>query len=267
MELLIDFLKPMMHSSKLTRVGAQSDGGYVLPELIFSGEPLNLVTFGVGYEFSFEKDLLSREKNSNVVMYDYSCGMFGTIERLWALIKSLEFLRALKVVFHYLRWQIFHILNFKRVRFIAKYISLEGNAQAISFQEMMADWGKIKNGGKSILKIDIERDEYKLLTVDVISAITDNFDVLVMELHGVEDFYSEIKTIHDNFVEGGYFVCHLHHNNYTHYIPSEKLTNCFEISYCSQMLQSAEALKSNNFPKEGLDYPCNRKKKDVSWSV
>lgn len=267
MKLLIDFLQPMMHSSKLTRVGAQSDGGYVLPELMFSGEPLNLVTFGVGYEFSFERDLLSREKSSKVLMYDYSCGLFGTIERLVTAVKSLKFLSALKIMINYLRWKTFHIMNVKRIRFIAKYISQEANAQAVSFQQMMADWGEFKNDGKSMLKIDIERDEYRLLTVDTIKVITDNFDVLVMELHGVEDFYNEIKIIHDNFVEAGYFVCHLHHNNYTHYIPSEKLTNCFEISYCSERLQSPEALASNEFPKEGLDYPCNSKLKDVSWCV
>ena len=267
MKLLIDVLKPMMHSSKLTRVGAQSDGGYVLPALLFSGEPLNLVTFGVGYEFSFEKDLLSREKNSNILMYDYSCGLFGTIERLVTAVKSLKFLSALKIVINYLRWKIFHIMNVKSIRFIPKYISREENAQAISFQEMMVDWGEFKNDGRSILKIDIERDEYNLLTVDIIKNITDNFDVLVMELHGVEDYYSEIKSMHDYFAESGYFVCHLHHNNYTHYIPSEKLTNCFEISYCSERLQSSEALASNEFPKEGLDYPCNSKIKDVSWNV
>lgn len=264
---LIDFLQPRMHSSKLTRVGAQSDGGYVLPELILTCESLNLVTFGVGYEFSFEKSLLSRKKNSNVLMYDYSCGFFGSIERLVTAAKSLKPLTAFKIVIHYLRWKIFHIMNVKRVRFFAKYISLETNNQSISFQDMLANFKKFKNDGKSILKIDIERYEYKLLTPNIIKDITDNFDVLVMELHGLEDFYSEIKKIHDNFIEAGYFVCHLHHNNFTHYIPSEKLTNCFEITYCSERLQLPEVLENNEFPKEGLDYPCDMRKNDVPWRV
>ena len=80
------FLKPKF-SVKLKRLGSKHDGGYFVPQkLIFATE--NLICFGLGFNWDFEKDFLKYNKSCKLMIYDHTVTYFSLIINFF---KSLFF--------------------------------------------------------------------------------------------------------------------------------------------------------------------------------
>ena len=137
MTALINEIKPKMHEADLIRVGGKHDGGYVLPKSIFNGESLNIVTIGVGYEYSFEKDILKKGKDVNILMYDFSCGFLGTIERMFNNLKLRKYLGSIKPLIQYILLNFFFLSHIRDIRFVAKYISSGKDSKSSSIDEII----------------------------------------------------------------------------------------------------------------------------------
>ena len=58
-------------SEKLIRVGRKNDGGYVLPGILIN-ETDGLLSFGYGYDSSFEEEYINLSNNS-VIIFDHTC--------------------------------------------------------------------------------------------------------------------------------------------------------------------------------------------------
>ena len=95
-----NFLKPIEFSD-LVRFGKVHDGGYIVPEKIIK-ESDGLISFGYGYDPSFEYDYIKNTGNK-VHIYDYTCNSYYLIKLFLKYIKRfLLFRKKLKdVVFHY----------------------------------------------------------------------------------------------------------------------------------------------------------------------
>ena len=110
---------------------------------------------------------------------------------------------------------------------------------------------------KTLLKIDIERDEYKILS----EIINLNILCLIIEF---TDFEQNIDQI-ENFVKNTCLkIIHVHGNNFGG-IDAKGNPKHLEITFGNPKLVNINEDKINllKYPIQGLDYPNDTKKNDV----
>lgn len=83
------FLKPQINI-KLVRFGNNWDGGYLIPACIVDRTEY-LISFGVGYDWSFEKDFKTANKNLRVFCYDHT-----VTRRFWYKYTIIAFFDFIK---------------------------------------------------------------------------------------------------------------------------------------------------------------------------
>jgi len=140
------FLKPKL-SVKLKRLGSKNDGGYFVPKkLILATE--NLICFGLGFNWDFEKDFLKYNKSCKLMIYDHTVTYFSLIidffkSLFFSLRYRKEFSKVLKI-FDYLRF-------FRAFRAVHKKIKSEAQISKNSVKLMLKKHLKIKE--KFFLKL------------------------------------------------------------------------------------------------------------------
>ena len=169
-------LLPYKIEHKLLRLGEENDGGYLIPN-DFSGIKKNY-SAGVGELTKFEKDLEERFSiKSNMVDFnDIDPKIFP-----------------------------------KKSNFLKKKIGIISSEYEININDWLID-----EDGEIIFKMDIEGDEYSVLT-----SITDKnlnkIRILVIELHDLRNlrnnfFFKTFEKIISR-LNNVFYVCHLHANN------------------------------------------------------
>ena len=239
--------------SQLTRLGPNSDGGYVLPKKIFDLTP-NLISIGVGFDLRFEIEFLDRtdglvclvDKNIDVSDF-FSSNLRG----------PRTFLRAIKNYFKLSRSSIF-IVN-------RKLISNENGDDSITFPKLLEKLDGFKN---YLLKVDIERFEYELFSEEnIILLDSTNCECLVVEFHGISEFSLQFIEIIRRLESCGYFIAHIHGNNYTPFIKEVGLYNCSEFTFVHERTNERGLEISKRLPINGVDYPSNPKADEISYKV
>ena len=91
-----NFLKPLKNPN-LIRLGRDHDGGYIAESSIV--EKCNtLITFGLGPDWSFELDIIKRNSDIKIYMYDYTVSSKPYIRSFKILKKIFNFSGKLKSV-------------------------------------------------------------------------------------------------------------------------------------------------------------------------
>ena len=231
---LISLLKPVKYpKGKLIRVGNKNgDGGYLIPDDLNDID--HLFSLGVGEEFSFETELLSKDINVFLADYTVSNNKFNNLK-----------------------------LNFTKL-----YIKNYNSINSIRFD----DWKDKKLGnhdnGKIILQIDIEGDEYSVIpTIKKENLLLTKF--LVVEFHFLtrifdkkfnKDIISCLERISEYF-----FPVHLHVNNTSNIIKKGKfeIPHTLEVTFANKNCFTGDLIFSKDFPNN-LDRPCVSKKKEIN---
>ena len=65
-------------NEKLKRMGRNSDGGYVIDENI-SNNCKTLISFGLGNDWSFEKDYIKQNSDAKIYIYDHTVSIWPYI--------------------------------------------------------------------------------------------------------------------------------------------------------------------------------------------
>ena len=265
-----NFLKPIKFA-KLVRLGKKYDGGYVVPEeLIKNSEAL--ISFGYGYDPSFEYDYIKRN-NKSVYIYDYSCGYVYLIKKFLKYLKRfLLFRKKLKdVIFHcknLIKHSIF--VNNKNINFYKKKIVPANSNNAYKSENFISSHsageipliysninvGQIFSNIKSnkiIFKCDIEGSEYEI--VDEILKHQDRIDVMAFEFHWVDKntnlFVEKINKILNFFS-----IVHIHGNNHLPLIENANIPIVPEITFVNnKYIKEKDYI--TNFPIKNLDNPNN----------
>ena len=115
-----NFLKPLKFS-KLTRLGNEYDGGYIIPEISIVDSD-GLISFGYGYDPSFEKDYIKRSEKK-VFIFDHTCGYLNLFLVFIRYLKRfLLFRKKFKdTVFHYNNLKKHHdFVSLKNINFFKK---------------------------------------------------------------------------------------------------------------------------------------------------
>ena len=207
--------------SDLVRLGKNNDGGYLI-----NSQDINktqwMVTFGLGDDWSFEKDFIDKN-NCGLDVYDNSVKPYLLHEDISA--KYLDFFSQNRR---------HHPTN------------VGNNIGFISPQQALADHENV------FLKCDIEGNEYLIL--DDLIRISDKLSGMVIEFHdlNIED---NINLLINFLAKSALRLVHVHVNNYTYIeTPNQAYPTVLELSLTSS--KNINWVDHIDLPHE-LDHPNN----------
>ena len=204
--MLPKIFKPL-YEYDLIRVGGDNDGGYVVEKASFLNSKL-LISAGLSYDFEFEDQFIKLNKN-NVICFDHTLNFkyyFFTWFCIFLMrIVLLKKIKSIKKAFSNMLKPI--KLNFflKNKKIILKKIGLGLGEKKISLNKLFDEYIFTDN---IFLKIDIEGDEYRLLS-DILNQ-SKKISSLVIEFHDVDLNLEKVKKfINELELE----LVHIHPNN------------------------------------------------------
>lgn len=200
-------LKPK-HLYDLLRIGRNNDGGYLVEKDSFKDSKA-LISFGLSFDWSFEKDFYKFNPNAPIHCYDH------TVK--YSAIKKFSY-RSLLNIFNK---KYYSMLGFKNI-FKNFYLSIDYKnffkenrihfrsaigigTNLISINDVFA---KI-NSNDIFLKIDIEGSEYRVLN-DILG-VQEKLSGLVIEFHNIDLHMDKILNFVNNL--SLLKVVHIHGQN------------------------------------------------------
>ena len=263
-----NFLKPVDYKN-LIRIGGEYDGGYVVPgDLTKKSEVL--ISFGYGYDASFEYDYI-KYTNNKVHIYDYTCSVFFLVKQIFKYLRRFLTLRKKfkDVIYHYnilqshIRFISNKMIDFKKKMIVSNKSSntdayvMSHSAGEVPLFKKDITVNKIFNEldyKKIFLKCDIEGSEYYI--IDDILEYQDRIDVITFEFHWVDknlELFSEsIKKILKHFS-----IVHIHGNNHCPLIDGINIPVVPEITFVNNKFINEKKKFITNFPRQNLDNPNN----------
>ncbi len=253
--MLSNTLKPFdVDLINLVRVGPKLDGGYVIDKRIINLTK-TIITCGLSDDWEFEKHFLKKNINCNVIAFDHTVDKKFWQQRFkkdvihFFLLKKIR-LRKILSIFKYLDYISF--FKEKNKHYIKKIGPETIGDKEISISTIL------KNYYDVLLKIDIEGDEYKILSD--IDNNSSNIICLIIEFH---DINSHLKSI-EKFIEENKSLklIHIHGNNFAG-SNNEGDPNVLELTFINTEKINLNLIKtSKTYPIENLDYRNTHRKKD-----
>ncbi len=231
---------------EMRRVGSFNDGGYVVPKVFPSAR--TVVSFGLGDNWSFEKQLLREGLIDSFLVYDHSV----STRILYSRVKSRASLRNFKITPLLYRIKVlieyFYDFRLKKNNHVQKKVTKESednsstNLMNIAANLMIKDF---------VLKVDIEGDEYQI--IEQIVGLSSRIPLVIIEFHDTENqrafFESALFMLAKKYI-----ICHSHANNFET-IGSDGIPIAIEITFGRSDIYFGEE-KIDCLPREEIDYPC-----------
>jgi hypothetical protein len=206
------------------RIGCDSDGGYIVPRMVLDHCD-DLLSFGLGENWSFDRAWKKLKPNAKIHMYD------GTVN----INNMKDYLQAPYHEF-FSKSAVHFIENVGRKGFNITHTEVGEAVERLESQRIM-------------LKIDIEGGEFVILN-DILSR-RDIFPVIVIEIHFAnyrrENFKQTIEKIKEY-----YELVHTHGNNHT-VLGADGSCDCFEFTFVRKDLCN-DTTPRHEFYIDGLDF-------------
>ncbi len=257
-----DLLKPIKNPN-LIRLGRNLDGGYIVDSKVVK-KCNTLITFGLGPDWSFELDYIKMNNNIEIFMYDYTVSSFPYIKDILKYLKRFVTFRSnLESVT-------------SRVSYLKKYKDFLGLKNVNFFKEKITYpiknkidtdinkvFSRINDKEEVILKSDIEGSEYEV--IDEIMKFSNRINMLIFEFHWIdvneEIFLESVRKLKKDFE-----IIHIHGNNHFPKLDSG-LPIIIEMTLLNKKYIGNEKTEHIcKFPIQGLDYPNNPYKEDLTFS-
>lgn len=236
---MIEQLKVYNIKSPKIRLGNQSDGGYVIPE-VFLYESAAIFGYGVGTDIGFELDYTART-NKPSFLFDNTCNPPQIPEKYKELMKYKK-----------------------------ENLSHEKNNDCDTFFSHLEQSGINK---PVILKMDIEGFEFDFFKNIDIKLLSEKVIGIIVEFHPLndtaklEDFFRIIKELNNYF-----YVNHVHGNNYagaltyTEYGQDFIVPHVIELTLVNKIILSNlningkydVSIDTDDYPNPNLDRKGNR---------
>tara|TARA_A100001011_G_scaffold394841_1_gene488205 strand:+ start:2540 stop:3337 length:798 start_codon:yes stop_codon:yes gene_type:complete len=255
-----NLLKPIKKSN-LLRLGRNSDGGYVV-NLDAIKKCNILISFGMGSDWSFELDYIKKNNNGSIHIYDYTVSASPYIKEIIKYFRRfitfrstyIALIERLNNFYNYKKFLSLRNVNFYKEKITDKITNKIDSDINKVFQRIKKE--------EVILKCDIEGSEYKI--IDHILEHNEQIQMLIVEFHWIdkneEEFLEAIKKLKNYFQ-----IVHIHGNNHF----QEKINGLpiiLEITFLKTKYVKEEKTEYiKEFPIEGLDYPCNSYKEDLTF--
>jgi len=257
----IELLPYEVDNSDLFRLGSKNDGGYIIHNKTILNTK-EILSFGIFNDWNIEKNFLKIKKECKVIAYDHTIDInFFKTQLRQCLIKLILFknlrLRNIIKIFQYFDYQFF--FSFPNTH-IKKRIGLAKNSLDIN---QVFDLSNINN---CLLKIDIEGDEYEVLSQ--ITNHIDHINTLIIEFHEI-DKENNLNLI-KNFINFNkkLKLIHIHGNNCTG-VDYKKDPKTIELTFVNSDYIPIKNYKTKKkYPIKNLDsVNCKgrlfRRKKDI----
>jgi len=256
------FLLPIKNTN-LSRFGIKADGGYVVDKEIMLKSD-NLITFGLGGDWSFELDFLKINKNSQIFVYDHTVSANNYVKPLIKYLRRFLTFRSnfysVSSRFHNLK-KYLEFIRYKNIFFFKEKICFPVTKDK-GESDLEKVFSRIDKNKKNILKIDIEGSEFEI--IDQINFYSKNIEMLILEFHSLDKkeelFIKSLKKLQENFD-----IIHLHGNNHCGQLESG-LPIAFEVTMTNRKLRPSKISYVKNFPNKDLDHPNNPHKEDIFFS-
>ena len=250
------YLKPYHTSfSNLVRLGRKYDGGYVIDKRVIA-KTRTIVTCGLEAEWSFEKEFQKNNRNCKILAFDHTVNKKFWIDRFLKDFISLLLLKKIKLnkifdVFKYIEYLSFFSGNNKH--YLKKIVSKK---EVKNNQITISD--AIGNNQDILLKIDIEGDEYKVL-----SEVDKNFNkinLVIIEFHDLQKNLKKIK----NFIKKTKLKnIHINANNYG-MVDVNGIPQVIEMTLINpKKFKIKNSKTKRNYPIKGLDFKNHKRGPDI----
>lgn len=237
----------------LIRLGNNYDGGYLIPKTIIKKTKL-LLSFGLGTDWSFEKNFKDINKNLKINCYDHTINRKFwyeyTIVAIFFFIKNFKNFNDIFTFFKYRKF--FSQIN---VRHIQKKIVLKKfNSIDISINEIVKSF----RNKRLFLKIDIEGDEYRI--IDKLKSFK-KMTGFIIEFHNIDLHYK--KILHFLNKNKNFKVVHVSPNNMGG-INENNEPLVVEITFINtKIYKDFKKTKSSFINRSKLDFLNDPKKKEI----
>ena len=250
------YLKPYHTSfSNLVRLGRKYDGGYVIDKRVIA-KTRTIITCGLEAEWSFEKEFQKNNRNCKILAFDHTVNKKFWIDRFLKDFISLLLLKKIKLnkifdVFKYIEYLSFFSGNNKH--YLKKIVSKK---EVKNNQITITD--AIGNNQDILLKIDIEGDEYKVL-----SEVDKNFNkinLVIIEFHDLQKNLKKIK----NFIKKTKLKnIHINANNYG-MVDVNGIPQVIEMTLINpKKFKIKNSKTKRNYPIKGLDFKNRKRGPDI----
>ena len=242
----------------LQRIGNVHDGGYVvhLPSLQYVD---CLMNYGVGYNVRFEKEFY---KLTGKPVYAFDPTL-KKVSNITDILKRGDLYTGGKQLFRMIMW----MLQEKNLpkQGIHLYRRRLGWQQFRAFKTLDYHLTKYNLHNKKLfLKIDIEGAEYDVLKEDSFYTNVQNVVQLVFEFHYVKEKLAELAGIMKRLSQT-HSLIHIHGNNNasTFVYNGKNVAEGIEVVFLHNSFVPEKKLSQKSYPVEGLDFPCNWRRKDI----
>jgi hypothetical protein len=232
----------------MVRLGSPNDGGYVVPLDAIKNAGA-LVSFGLRFDWNFERDFRRLNPQAVVHCYDHTVSSRGAL--FFSATETLRFLtnfrpRTLRSA---MTW--FDYRGFFRgdVKHFQQRVWRDRSRNSVTVGDALA---RVQGRRPIFLKIDIEGSEYRIM-----DDVLDNADIIgaiAIEFHDLdispERFNETVAALREKF-----HVVHLHANNYADLSPFD-FPGAVEITFLNKALLTQEpVISAQRYPLAGLDQP------------
>jgi hypothetical protein len=233
--------------SDLVRLGGKHDGGYLVSrEAVLASK--SLLSLGIAYDIEFESAFISLNPNlEGLHLYDHTTRPFSAQYILSRILRSIEFFSPKPFIGYIKFLQKRRKLLKQKAKFFGVKISdnnLNNNSTLTGALNLIS-----QNRGRVFLKIDIEGDEYLILSELILHV--DFISGLIIEFHDVSLHLDAVKNLVDSLKNEGLLMDHFHINNYGG-LNLNSLPNVIELSFSRSKRDGNHRVK---LPLVGLDAP------------
>ena len=236
-------------------MGDKSDGGYALPAKAIHGIK-SCISIGLGGNWSFEKSLKDEFGIQRIIIYDGTVGLCAFV--LDAIAAFRDFILRRRSFNHLYKRILFCFQYFKffRRRIVHEkkmIVETSASKKQLSIGDVL---NRIRQPEETILKIDIEGNEYGLARQLLTAAKFRRIRILIMEWHETERCRSEfLQFVHEMSVS--HYLVHLHENNCTP-LAADLLPITLQLVWQSKKIEVLDE-RVEKLPIIGIDCPNNHK--------
>ena len=275
---MLKYLKPQLINSPKVRLGNQSDGGYVVPELVLE-TCVALFTYGYGGDKTYEDDFIAKYNKPNYLFdhtvhqdnWDNGLQHFfaeglgssaSTIEKERLYFGELYDRKdTLNKAFDELN-EDQSATNVRKYRDILNTVLESSNnlINAMSVKDVREHYDRFGIEGDIFLKIDTEGAEYDyFLNVDVddLASFTNG---LVVEFHWIDQPDNQTKLVQIlEKLDKHFILVHVHGNNWGGEFDYEghKVPRVPELSFINRKYVTEYTPDNQDYPVVGVDFPNN----------
>ena len=238
----------------LIRIGPNKDGGYVIDKRVIN-KTKKIITCGLNDDWEFEKAFLKINQKCKLTAYDHTVDKDFWIKRFKKDIISLLLFKKLRLekildVFKYINY--INFFNNGNKHIIKKVVNNEKKSNEISIRNILKDQNKL------VLKVDIEGDEYKILTN--INKEAYKINLLIIEFHNIHKNLDKIKKF---LKKSNFKIIHIHGNNYSGTNKNND-PNTIEMTLINSKKYKTNKNKSKlSYPIKGLDFKNLKRRPDI----